>query len=265
MILASAPDLVALEPGRFSIRFDATWNQGRGAFGGVLGATIGKAIEQVSPGLPLRTLSMQMCAPAAGDLVVEVREERQGSATRFFSARILNEDGVCTLATAMLGRPRADDADFDHVEAPELPHPSVLQDVFRAFGGGPMPGVPAFTEHFEFRMASGIPYTGQAVAHSTGWVRPRAPQALSSHLLLALLDTWPLAVLPTLSRPRPVASISIHQQLFPPFPAGAPEAFYGVDMRSELNRDGYVDQQTSLFSEDGRLLGRSTQLVAVIR
>jgi hypothetical protein len=256
---------------RYEGAFDASWNQGPGAFGGLLAATLGQCLEDFLPGRSLRALSLHLAAPAVpGPLVVLCRLERRGTRMAFASARILSgaDDRVVVLATATLASDRVSDAvrqtDFDRVKAPELPPVGSMADP------GTGPGVPAFTEHFEFRFAVGLPFAGQTLAYSAGWLRPRhRAEGLSTALALACLDCWPLAVLTTFDRPRPASSVAIHFQLFPPLPHTAPigpgGAWLRADVRSDLAREGVSDQVNGLWTADGQLIGRSHQLVAVLR
>lgn len=264
-LLPGVPDLVAGPDHTFTLHASSAFDQGRGTFGGLLAAAIGRATRRAFPDWPLRALSMHLCAPApAGGVTIELRESRRGSRTLFVAVRILAEGQVCVLASATLARDRADDADYDHSVAPTLPSPTTMPDVFGMFGGRP-PGAPVFAQQFDFRFATGIPFTAQDQPSSSGWIRPRQPTPAGPELTLALLDAWPLAVLCTLPAPRPAASIVIHLQVFPPQPAIADDAFYAVAMHSRVNRAGYSDQHTALHGPDGTLLGIATQLVAVIR
>ncbi|MCA9566984.1 MAG: thioesterase family protein [Myxococcales bacterium] len=264
-MLAGAPAPVLADDGTLHASYDPSWNQGPGTFGGLLAAALGSAASQRFPDMPVRALSMHLCAATPpGPITIELEQQREGSRTRFLSGRILADGQPTVLATLTLGRPRAEDVVLESPAPPVLPEPTSIGDIFELLGGA-MPGVPVFTKHFDFRFAEGMPFTGQRQAVSRGWIRPRTPTPRSPELILALLDTWPLAILSTFPRPRPASSVVIHMQLFPPWPAGPPDAFYAVDMVSDTGRDGYADQRTSLYDAQGCLLGRATQLVAVIR
>ncbi|MCB9675542.1 MAG: thioesterase family protein [Alphaproteobacteria bacterium] len=260
-------------PGRFRGAFDASWNQGPGAYGGLVAAALGVAAERVAPGRPLRALSLHLCAPAEpGPLDAIAGVERQGTALTFVSARMEREGKAVALATATLGAPRVSDADFDVVTFPAMGAPELLPEMT-----GPEPGevagvrrhppVPAFTEHFEFRFARGVPFSGERDAVTEGWLRCREPEPLSTALALALLDCWPLAVLPTLARLRPVTSVAIHFQLARPFPVETPGGggWYRCRNESDLTRDGYSHQRNAVWDADGRLVGTGHQLVALLR
>lgn len=251
----------ALGEGRFRGSLDASWCQGPGIYGGLVAAVLGDALERTFAGRELRALSVHLCAPAPpGPLEVVVHEERRGSAVTFATARLFGPDGLpAVVASATLARDRSMDADFDVSVAPVLPAPDSIPDL------GSPPGVPVFTRHFHLRFGEGVPFTGQDRAVSAGWLRPRVPEPLSTSLALALLDVWPLALLPKLPGPRPAASVVIHFQLLPPLRTVADDAWYQVRAVSEVTRGGYSDQTSSLWDASGRLVGRCQQLVALVR
>lgn len=259
MTIAALSHLDSAGDGVYRGGFDATWNQGRGCYGGMLAATIGQCLEREVPGRALRGLSIHLCAPAEPrPLVVRTRIEREGSAVTFASARIEQDGAAVVIASATLAKPRVADTDFDADPRPPAPPPETIPDL------GTGPGVPAFTRHLEFRFVEGIPFTGADSARTGGWLRPRTPEPLTTALSLALLDAWPLAILPRFTRPRPAASIAIHFQLFPPTEAVA-GAWFRCQVDSPTTRQGYSDQTNRVWGPDGRLIGRATQLVAVIR
>lgn len=254
-------DLATLEAqgdGRFTGSFDASWCQGPGIYGGLVAAALGRCAERTVEGRPVRTLSVQLCAPLLpGPFEIVVKQERRGSFVSFVSARILQNDRPAVLAQLVLGGPRKVDGDFHHSVAPEFPLPHTLPDLGRA------PGVPAFTQHFEMRFVGGIPFSGQDRALTQGWMRPVRPEALNTSLQLALLDTWPLAVLPMFRGPRPAASIAIQ---FQRFVSEVPmNAWYRVQVESRVQQGGYSEQSGRIWAPDGTLIGLSHQLVVRLK
>lgn len=249
--------------GRFEGQLDPdrTWTQGPGVYGGLVAAAIGSALEASAPGRPLRALSLHLCAPVLpGPIAIEVREERKGAAVTFASARLLGPDGLpAVIASATLARERVPDADFDSSRPPPIGPPDTLP----SFEG--VPGAPVFTRNFQMRFFEGVPFSGFAHARSAGWLRPKVPEAMSTPLALALLDVWPLAMLPRLPAPRPAASVVIHFQLLPPLPELAPTAWTQVGVHSDVMRQGYSDQTSTLWDATGRVIGRCQQLVALVR
>lgn len=243
---------------RFEGTLPAEWSQGPGIYGGLLAAAIGDALEQVC-GRPLRALSLHLCAPARpGPLGITATEERRGAGVSFGSARMLGPDGLPVgIASATLGLPRTTDLDFDTACPPPIGPPDTLP----AFDG--VPGAPVFTRRFHMRFLEGVPFTGFAHARSSGWLRPKDPEPMGTALALALLDVWPLAILPRLAAPRPAASVVIHFQLLPPWADPPGPGWCQVAVDSEIAREGWSDQRTSLWDASGRLIGRCQQLTVL--
>lgn len=264
MILPGVPDPTRVGPGRWQIRTDSSWNQGPGLYGGLLAALLVRAAEREGPGWPVRAFSIHLCATTPpGLLEVELVEQRRGTHTLFYAARLLSRGQPTVIGSVTLGRARPTDLDLQHGSAPSFPAPGRLPD---ALGEGVRPpGIPTFTKHFDFRVVQGPPFAGAPRAETGGWLRTRRPHPLDGALVAALSDAWPLALLAHLPAPRPVASVAIHTQILHPLPANPDDAFYAAQVRTDVNREGYGDQRTSLFDPAGRLLARSTQLVAVIR
>ena len=201
-----------------------------------------------------------LCAPVEpGPLELELVLERTGSLMSFLTVRAQRQKQTLLTGSLILARPRAADADFDHLPAPALPPVESLPVFPRP------PWAPAFTQHFDFRFVKGVPFTGSERGETGGWMRPLVPEPLTTPVALALLDAWPLGILTTLKRPRPAASVSIQFHLFPPHAPAPNDAWYAVDVQTPLQREGYSDQVNSVWDGSGRLVGRAHQLVALVR
>ena len=60
-----ATSIVQLELGRYRAHTDASWQQGRGVFGGLLLALVARASAAHGPGHRLRSVSMEFIAPGS--------------------------------------------------------------------------------------------------------------------------------------------------------------------------------------------------------
>src|SRR5512140_3761693 len=85
----ATPERVDL--GRWRVEFPDSWQQGRGAFGGLVLAAIIRSIEAelADPARALRTLTAEFCGPARpepAELAVEVL--REGSAVTTVDCRL---------------------------------------------------------------------------------------------------------------------------------------------------------------------------------
>ncbi len=250
--------------GTFLGSFPERWYQGRGAFGGVVAATMIRGLDKVvdDESKRLRSMQVQFCGPLVeADARMEVRIQRRGSSVINASVRIMQAGEVKTTALALYGGMRNSSVDFEDVEMPEVPAPEAVEPAPKS------PLFPRFASHYEFRFCHGqIPYTGAGEATGGGWCRPidddrPADQARAA----ALLDAWAPAVLARASTPTPAATISWNLHFYRPLPleGATAEDFYLIACESGIATDGYADERTQLWSEDGQLIAEGHQLVAV--
>ena len=251
---------------RFRGTIDASWLQGRGAFGGLLSAGLQRALRATvpEPGFVPRTMTVHFCAPARpGPIDVVTRMERQGVHVAHLTARILQDDKPVVVATAVFASPRKIDdvgASYDLTHMPQVP---AWRDVEPVPAG--LPIMPVFTQHLEYRfcMGGGI-YSGAHEPLSGAWVQPRDVVTLDAPLVAALLDALPPAVFSRLSAPRGGASIDLTVH----FCADLTDTHVSLPLlitsTSRTARDGYTDQQHELWTQDGQLLAHARQLVAVL-
>ena len=95
--LSQASHLEALAPGRFAWQVPDGWQQGRGAFGGLVLAALLRAMEAVEPdrGRVTRSLTGDLCGPVQpgpAELVVEVL--RRGNNLSNLDARLYQNGEV---------------------------------------------------------------------------------------------------------------------------------------------------------------------------
>jgi len=254
-----------LDDTRFQIDIPDGWQQGRGAFGGIVLANLVRAIEafDASAERSLRSLTAELCAPVTvGAHVIRVERLRTGSGVSTIAARIEGAGEILAHAVAVLGKRRGDDTDFCHQPAP-TPMPP-WRDVAVIPVGPPMG--PVFTPHFEYRVTSAPPSSGGPDAVASGWIRPRdAGTARDAGYIVALADAWWPALLTKLPAPRPLATLAFTLELVGSLAGLDPEAPLFHAGRSPLARDGFAVETRALWGEDGRLVARNHQTIAVIR
>lgn len=246
---------------RFTIDIPDGWQQGRGAFGGLVIANLARAIEMTVPLWPIRSISAALPAPVlpgAAEIVVE--SLRSGSGTSVVAARLLQSGMTCAHAVATLGRPRA--AEIDVPAA--LVVPPAWQSVPIVSIGPPIG--PPFSRYFEIRPTGSTPFAGAAEARTTGWVRPRVPGAYrGAGYLSALADVYWPAALVHLSVPRLAATVAFNLQIVGTFDGLDPDAPLYHEGSAPAQHDGYLVDLRSLRGSDGRLLALNQQTFAVIR
>jgi acyl-CoA thioesterase len=127
-----AARLSKVEGGHRKGRIDDSWHQGRGAFGGLLAATTLAAMtDEVndSERIP-RSLTLHFCAPAAGELDLTTEIVRIGSRVTHATARVSNERGVTTFASASFGRDRPAAETYARAKMPDVEPAAELGELF---------------------------------------------------------------------------------------------------------------------------------------
>ncbi|XOZ33525.1 acyl-CoA thioesterase [Halomonadaceae bacterium KBTZ08] len=239
------------------------WAQGRATFGGLLAAMAHEAMRgQLVDQRPLRSLSLSFVAPAAPEEAVDVSAEilRQGKAVTQVESRIHQGDGTVLVAMGSFGSGRDSAVAVAPEAAPEAPDPGSAE---------PMPQIegvtPEFLRHYELRFClGGFPFSGSSERTMGGWMRFREPpQVLTHSHLVALVDTWPPAVLPRLSQPAPASTLNWTMELVHPLPSIDPAEWLLYRAVIDQARDGYGLTRAGIWSSSGELVARSQQTVTV--
>ncbi len=265
-------DLTTVRDGRWAVR--EGWLQGRGAWGGlIVGMAVRAALSaQEAVGvdrLDVREVTAHMLAPVpVGSWPVAIQALRVGSGTASYRVDVGGEPPpggiaeVLAACTVVLGRARAED--LPEYRAPGLVMPEVppWSEVAAIELGAPL--APEFTRFLEFRPVSGWPYQGR---HDdvVSWVRFPDDSVPDAARLLGLVDAlWP-ATLVSVGEMRPMATLTftatLHVDPATVDPA-QPLLHHGHLVALD---DGYAAETRTLWTPDGRLIVRNTQVLAVIR
>ena len=271
-----------------SFRFDVPdgWQQGRGAFGGIVLGTLVRAIEAFdaggtgqgseaagtpgiagtvgAPAVPrrLRSLTAEICGPVQpGVNFLRVERLRTGTGVSTIAARLTRDGEVLAHMVGVLGRQRAEDTDFSALPPPEMPSwrdvPVVI--VRAPFG-------PAFAQHFEYRPVGGPPFGGGSEAVAAGWVRPVDPgPARDAGYVTALADVWWPALFARLTAPRPMATVTFTLELIDGLEGLDPELPLFHSARALVSRGGYMVEMRELRGADGRLVALNQQTLTIIK
>ncbi|HTY72946.1 MAG TPA: thioesterase family protein [Actinomycetes bacterium] len=266
MTFEDATALMPVEEGTFGWEVPDGWQQGRGAWGGLVAGGLARAvlIRAADPVRRLRTMSVHMCAPLrVGPATVRVDALRVGSGMSTWAAEVRDSDGLVAHAVVITGRPRAADLvqlpTWGDAPAPTLPH-WLDVDVLGTDG----PGWPPFMGHVEFRVCAGLPLTGSP-ARCAGYVGFRDGSTWDAERLVAIIDAWYPTALAALAESRPLATVSYaaHLLLAPEHvETGKPLVF---ESTMSAANDGYTTETRRLWTHDGRLVVENHQSVAVIR
>jgi hypothetical protein len=247
----------------------AGWEQGRGAWGGLVVAGLARATAtHVSdPDRRLRAVSCQLLAPLPdGDATVHTEVLRTGTATSGVRADVRDAAGrLCATLTAVWGADRAPSVEPPYQQWAEVTVPDVTpwRDVPVVAIEPPLG--PAFGSHLVFRPITGYPTSGSAHIH--GWIGlPDIPDDWSwdGASLLGMVDAWWPSALSRMNEMRPMATVSFAAHLLcDPTTVASDEPLLheGVLVGAQT---GFSSEIRRLWSADGRLVVDSMQLVAII-
>jgi acyl-CoA thioesterase len=252
-----ATAVAAMDDHRWRSPLDAAWFGGLAPHGGHLAAQLLRAIRCEAPDVELRPRSLTIHFTSRGEpgeLEIETSTERAGRSLSTCSARATQGGRLVALALAALGRdrvgPRLQDARMPEVPAPDaLPGPSE-----RARGMAPQ-----VWAYYETRFAIGKPFSG-GPARAGGWIRPKEPRPPDDLMTTALTDMWMPPVFMSLDSPSyyvPTVELTVNY-LDPP--QGPPDVWYLTVFEAPAAGSGYFREEGEVWTEDGRLLARSSQL-----
>lgn len=265
------PALVAAStPSGATWQVPAGWEQGRGAWGGLVVAGLIRATQThvTDPDRTLRSVTCQLLAPLPSGLAtIHSAVLRGGSATVGIRADAHDEAGkLCATLTAVWGTDRASEVQPPYLmwganTAPEVP----------GWAETPIVAIepplgPAFGAHLVFRPVVGYPTSGSNQV--AGWIGlPDATESWHWDVasLVAMVDAWWPAALSRLDTMRPMATISFaaHVMCDPGDIAGtAPLLHEGTLVGAN---SGFSSEIRRLWTPDGQLAIDSFQLIAVIR
>jgi len=239
------------------------WQQGKGAFGGlVAGAMInaGSAVLD-DEARPLRAMTLEIMSPAiVGASAIEVVPLRAGSSVTVMRVELRQAGEAVAHAVLTFGRDR-DDSQWQAIDPPELP-PWESVPVAPVSG----PPAPVFTRHMEYRTSAGTPFTGTAVREVVGWVRPRTPGAArGAGYIAACIDAyWPASLI-GMRAPRPMATLTFTLLIASDLRGVASDAPLVYRARALAAGSGYVPELRELWTPDGRLIAINPQTFAVSR
>lgn len=253
--------------GHFAWEIPDGWQQGRGAYGGLVIAALVQAAnltvngEGKPPERPVRSVTAELPGPAlVGACELKVETLRAGSGMSTVAVRLIQKGEVLAHAVVILGRSRVQEEGWVELSPPWVPP-------WRELAVMDIPGTfaPTFTQHFEYRLAGPIPYSGQEEAQAMVWMKPRQPIPPPEMRLIALSDTvWPSCAT-RFEQPRPMATVSYTLEIVGDFEGLDPAAPLLHHGRTVVNRHGFTVEFRELWGEDGRLLALNQQTIVLIR
>jgi acyl-CoA thioesterase len=249
-----------LGDGAYEAVIDERWNVLRGPHGGYVAAILLRALADAAGDgerMPRSLTVYYPAAPAGGPVTIRCRVERAGRSMTTLSARMEQDGAPVVLALAAFSAAWPKTVEFDHTARPDVPGPDELEEIDRRGL------VPSFARYFNFRrVVGGDLFSGSDRAVSGGWMALREPHELDAPLVAALADAWPPAVFPVAREPVAAPTIELTVHFRSPLPASGRWAL-GV-FESRAGRDGFFEEDGTLWTADGELIAQSRQLALAI-
>jgi acyl-CoA thioesterase len=252
---------------RYQFEVTAGWQQGRGAFGGLVVGALIRAIEHrtADPGRQVRSVTAALPGPVEhGTVDITVEPLRQGKNVSTARAALAQHGEVRSHAVAILGAPRAgaQPVAWNDLPRPEAPAWTTIPPA--GIGPGAGPG-PEFAQHFEVRVVEGLPMSGAATG-VLGWVRPRDPGTRrDAAYIAAMIDAWWPVAFVRFAELRPMATISFTLDLVAGLEGLEPETPLLYRATAPVCAGGYCLETRELWAEDGRLVAINHQTFAIMQ
>lgn len=245
---------------------DSSWGQGRTLFGGLSAAlAFNKVRKDIDPQRPLRSLSANFSGQVLADSPFTLEQQilSNGKSISQANGQVVQNDRIVTQICACFGVERESSIEV-HSPKVELPKLGTNQRL------NYMQGLtPEFVQHFEFEYSKGqFPFSNSKSNELAGWVRFKETGAeFTEAHLIALIDSWPPAVLQKLKSFAPCATVTWNIEIVQPLsllkqPLQADDWLY-YDAEIKQAHNGYAHTEAKVFTPDGILLALSRQLVAV--
>jgi len=250
--------------GGFAIEIPDGWQQGRGAFGGLVLAILTRAGAAAlgDPGRPLRALGGELIGPVkVGRATITVEVLRAGTGVTTLDARLAQDGEVQAHATLAFGKPRPTFAATTLLEPPMMPP-------WRAVATAPIgpPVAPVFAQHVEYRLVGAPPFSGAPLTTPVeGWVRLREPgRARDDAFAVAMIDTYWPTMLAAGRVPRAAATLTFAYERVSDLDGLDPDAPFYYRARLLAGGDGYAIEARELWGEDGRLVALNQQTFVIM-
>lgn len=254
-----------VQESEFTVDIPEEWQQGRGAFGGLVLANLLQAARACEPeaGRTLRSLTAELVGPVLpGPARIRVELLRRGSGVSTMAARLTQGAELLAHAVIVLGRTRVAQRTWNRLKPPSPPP----FDQVAPLEDAPV-GAAQFAKFFEYRpTVRPFQSTSEAVPIAAGWLRLRSASAvLTEAELLGLADAWWPCALAIEPIPRPMATLAFTFELLADPARLRPYAPVFHRAEAIAAQDGYTVELRELWSEDGELLALNQQTIAIIK
>jgi len=245
---------------------DESWMQGRAIYGGLSTALCLDGVQKQFEHLPpLRSTNVNFIGPASKEVYVVPKLLRQGKSVAFVQANLMGDAGLITSCVFSFGAARESKLTAVFHKAEEQMGPESAELFFQEDGsfGGSQASRPAFTQHFDVRLARGSrPFSGADNPSFDLWVKHKDASAKDIVALVALADMPPPGVLPMLKSLAPISSMSWMFNMVQSDLSNE-SGWWLLGVYAEHALEGYSSQNMSIHNDRGELVMVGRQNVAV--
>jgi hypothetical protein len=243
------------------------WQQGRGAWGGLVVGALVRAVTTAEPdgARKVRAVSAQLVAPAVvGEHRITLACVRRGSGTSTWTAVLADgQERLVASVTAVLGSARIledapDQSSWQVARPPDVPP---FEQVPRLPLGPPMG--PVFAPRLRLHPVTGVPTMG-GPPESTGWVAYDVPPNPSAAALIGLVDAWWPASLAAMPAMRAVATVAFSANLLIDPAELDPAAPLMHHSFVTAAAEGFTSETRRLWTAGGRLVVENLQSIVLI-
>lgn len=245
--------------GTYAREIDETWWGWNGQFGGYALALALEAcrLRNTDPSQRERSITMHFLRRMpAGVLQVEVVTERQGRTVTTFSLRMHVDGRLCAVGLVMFGSDRIAE-EYQTVEPPDLTLPRADETPKEStIPGKALRNFDIWPRH------DGDPGAGVEAVDSGGWMRLSDPGGADERFALMVADAYmPLSHL-RFTQPAVGGTLDFTAHFREPVPDAVIDGTepVRVHLRSARSHLGYVDEDASIWTADGRLVLQSRQV-----
>lgn len=248
-----------------SITVGQDWAQGRSIFGGLMGALLLKACENVvsDSERKVRNVQITFVGPVMAGIPItfETKILRQGGSVSTVESKAIQDGNVQTVMTACFGKHRESKINKPNAHpCPNYPSVDELEVV------GYIPDItPLFMQHYRLALAEGhYPYSGKPSSIMGGVCRFGEEKNKATEAdLIALLDTWPPVASQELTNIVPVSTLTWTIQFVQDMPDMCISDWFHYQAHSMEGSNGYSNSLAYFWSEKKQLLALSTQTLTI--
>jgi acyl-CoA thioesterase len=243
-----------------AIEVDRSWWSAAGVHGGRL-AALGLASLRAEAGgdRPARSVTTHYLAPVGdGPLTFDVEPERIGRSNSVASYVAVQNGRKVLAGSAVFGATRTGPGEAGR------PLPAVLSpgesEVFV-----PPVELATYAQYLELRLATpDRPLGAGDRAEIVAWIRFADRRPLGAEEVVLLTDALPPALYALWDKPKPIPTVDLTVHLTDALDAGPVGGWALTRIRAEFAGSGWAIDDSTVWSEDGRLLGLGRQTRRVL-